>query len=325
MGNPLNLTGQIFGRLTVGDRHPVKNKQGGYRWNCKCICGNLVIVTGSLLKFGNSKSCGCILKENTIKRNIANAIHGMTDSIEYSSWGSMKDRCNTITNKDYVNYGGRGIKICEEWNNSFENFYRDMGPRPNKKHSIERINVNGNYEPSNCKWATSKEQSNNRRTNRRISYKDETLTLKQLSEKYNVPYTVLKSRMALKWSIERAITTNVENREMWNKKLHVYKGETKTLKEWAKIAGKKTSLLRDRMLAGYDIETAMIQPVKHFEYKLQLPVTYKGVTRTLAYFSKIYNIPSSLILTRIRNKWSIEKIFETPIKYINNKYFTYAI
>lgn len=122
-------------------------------------------MTARDLASGNTKSCGCLRRETTSLVGLAKKTHGMRDTPEYGVWANMKDRCYNPSSEDYKNYGGRGIKVCERWLNSFENFYEDMGEKPWSKllYSLDRINNDGNYEPSNCRWATVKQQVNNRR------------------------------------------------------------------------------------------------------------------------------------------------------------------
>jgi hypothetical protein len=128
---------------------------------------------------------------------------------EYNTWCDIKRRCNDPKRKDYERYGGRGIKVCERWN-VFENFLADMGKKPSKKHSIERMNNDGLYEPTNCKWATTKEQNNNQRSNILITFDGQTMNMKQWSEAKGIPYTTLKRRLrTLGWSVQKALTTPI--------------------------------------------------------------------------------------------------------------------
>jgi hypothetical protein len=133
-------------------------------FTCACDCGRYTDVRLYSLRQGNTKSCGCysidVQKENAIKRNTT---HNLSKTSIYKTWRSMKHRCFNSNNKYYKHYGGRGITVCERWLESFINFYNDMGPKPTPLHSIDRIDVNGNYDPSNCKWSTSSEQQKNKR------------------------------------------------------------------------------------------------------------------------------------------------------------------
>ena len=160
----LDITGQRFGRLVAlrdAGRKRNSNKRSTVVWLCRCDCGKEVITTGVLLRAGETKSCGCLKRINSGRRTHGMSSYGTTRTPEYVTWGMMRKRCNNKNDARYNDYGGRGITVCERWN-SFENFLADMGPRP-KGFSIERVNVDGNYEPSNCKWIPWRDQSKNRR------------------------------------------------------------------------------------------------------------------------------------------------------------------
>ncbi len=161
-----DLTGLRFGRLTI-----IKYIQDIKKWYGKCDCGGYKLANSSHLREGRIISCGCAKKENCgvhlFKHGDAS---GGRKTSEYKTWKGMKERCRYVKHIAYENYGGRGIKVCERWINSFENFLSDMGRRPTPKHTLDRIDNDGNYEPSNCKWSTRSEQRLNQRP-RRLSKK----------------------------------------------------------------------------------------------------------------------------------------------------------
>ncbi len=199
-----NLVGKKFGRLTVL-RFVDKNQWGNYRWLCRCGCGKEKIILGYNLIRGSTKSCGCLhTKHGNAKNN--------DKTKTYRSWQNMIQRCINPEHKYYKHYGGRGIKVCKRWL-KFPNFLKDMDEHPGKGYSIDRINNNGNYCKSNCRWATRKEQARNKRNNHLETYNGKTQCLIEWSEEYNINYKTLCSRIfKYGWSIKKALTTPVRKK-----------------------------------------------------------------------------------------------------------------
>ena len=198
----IDLAGQRFGRLVVINRAE-NSKTGKAKWNCFCDCSAKTVVFSDALTSGHTNSCGCIRIEKTIKRNTK---HGLSKDIAYSCWKGINKRCYNKNDKSYVRYGGRGIAVCKEWRSSFVNFVNDM-PNYKKGLTIERIDNYGNYCKDNCKWATNKEQANNKRNNRVISFEGKTQTLAQWSEETGLDHKTISGRLdKYHWTIEKSLT-----------------------------------------------------------------------------------------------------------------------
>lgn len=196
-----DLVGQRFGRLLVLSRSETTDRGRAY-WHCICDCGATRDISADNLKRGMSTSCGC-------KRGDSLSIHGGTRKgqrrPEYSVWAGMIERCTNPRRDHWYLYGGRGITVCRRWE-SFANFLADMGPRPSTQHSIERRDTDGNYEPSNCCWATASEQQNNTKRNRIFDICGERLTLVQAIRKYSTDrYGTVHARLTLGWDIYKAL------------------------------------------------------------------------------------------------------------------------
>ena len=204
-----DLTGKKFGRLTVMSR--AKNCKNYAMWNCRCDCGNEIAVRTSSLKSGHTKSCGCYHRDVVSK---ANTTHGHSNSRLYRIYQHMIRRCSDEKENGYENYGGRGISVCKTWREDFEQFYSwAMNNGYEDSLSIDRIDVNGDYEPSNCRWATSKEQANNQRSNRILNYNGKDYTMSELADKFQISYNVLDSRIYRGWDIKTAVETPVSRSE----------------------------------------------------------------------------------------------------------------
>lgn len=208
MGRPLPqlAPGDTFGRWTViGPSNAQATSNDKYvRVVCSCGTEKDVLVGG--LRSGRSNSCGCLNREAVHARS---ATHGLSQSPIYDVWNSMLGRCHRKGDSNFKNYGARGIKVCERWH-TFENFLADMGDRPTEKHSIERSNNDGDYEPGNCRWATRKEQSRNTRRTRLFSFQGRSLTTAEWAAEVGIKEATLSSRLRLYgWSVEKALTTSV--------------------------------------------------------------------------------------------------------------------
>jgi hypothetical protein len=205
VGRFINLKNEKLGRLSVVEVVS-RNTKGEYIWKCHCDCGNYVNILGGDLRRGHTTSCGCYRKERQIE---ANTHHGKSSTRLFLIWESMRKRTTNKNDVSYKNYGGRGITVCPEWQKfmPFYNWAMTHGYEDNL--TIDRKNVNGNYEPSNCQWATVKQQSNNRRNNIIITFNGETHNLKQWSEILKVSYKALFHRIKRGWSIEKALSTPV--------------------------------------------------------------------------------------------------------------------
>lgn len=200
MGKPLNnLEGFIFGSLTV--LRLGQSKGNGAVWVCQCKCGTQKEIRSSDMVQGKISSCGCEHRER-ISRAVTT--HGMTNTRTHKLWQAMKMRCNLISQ----NYSCRGITYCDRWE-SFENFYLDMGEVPEGM-SLDRIDVNGNYEPSNCRWATQEQQSNNKRSSVFIEWNGKKQTITQWAKEFGMNPDKLRARRRYGWSIERMMTEGNE-------------------------------------------------------------------------------------------------------------------
>lgn len=201
-GKPFRLQGQRFGLLTVlrratgNERPPGKNKPS--RWICRCDCGVERGFRGTYLLDGRSKICG----QNGHRTQLLSALH----QPEYSSWSGMRRRCLNPKSPRYKHYGARGIMVCDRWRGSFDNFFIDMGERPTTKHSLERIDNNGNYEPGNCRWATDKEQRRNTQRTVFVEFDGHRISLADYCEITGIKRNTIKSRLDRGWTLQEAVT-----------------------------------------------------------------------------------------------------------------------
>ena len=197
-----DLTGKVFGKLTVLSREP------GRRVHCKCECGKLRTVDVGNLRMGRTTSCN-------YHREHVNFVHGHNarqgPTPEYRTWQNMLKRCYKPTAKRYERYGGRGITVCERWK-TFENFLADMGIKPSPEYSLDRINNDGNYELSNCRWASRQQQSRNKSTSRMLEFNSKTMCVADWADEVGIKRSIINDRLRRGWSVEQALTTPVGGR-----------------------------------------------------------------------------------------------------------------
>lgn len=212
MGKFIDLTGKKFGRLTVIKRGP--NKGTSVYWFCQCDCGAKRIIRGDALKQGKTKSCGCLQKDVARKIRLNSRICKKEHYRLRYIYDLMKSRCYYVRNIRYNNYGGRGITVCDEWKNDFKVFYNWAITNGYKENlTIDRIDNNGNYEPSNCRWVDMKTQQNNKSNNYLVTYNNETHTVAEWSKITGLKESTLHMRLKnYKWTVEMALTTPVRNR-----------------------------------------------------------------------------------------------------------------
>ena len=203
-GRQSNLTGRSFGRLTAIEDLGVIEGYRAYR--CSCSCGEETIVAAyRLLHEKGPRSCGCLQREAVTK-------HGMEGTRVYNIWQMMKGRCYDVNDQCYDAYGGRGITVCDSWKNDFAAFYADMGDPPSDQHSIDRRDNNGNYEPENCRWATPREQANNRRSNIMLTLDRTTRTAEEWSAIVGINAATIRQRKKRGWSDKDILTIAADTR-----------------------------------------------------------------------------------------------------------------
>lgn len=208
-GKPANprvqdLTGCIFGRLAV-IAYAGTTASGQSRWLCRCHEGNESVIAGHHLKSGKISSCGCLRDELARDRQLR---HGMSKTKTHRAWLRMIERCENPSNIEYPRYGGRGIRVCDRWRNSFEAFLADVGERPSPRHSLDRYpNNDGNYDPANCRWATPTEQARNRRSNRLLTCFGHTATIAEWAEISGINAQTITWRLGHEWPAETAVST----------------------------------------------------------------------------------------------------------------------
>ena len=227
--------------------------------------------------------------------------HGLSKTPEYNAWSHMKNRCFNPNHKQYSYYGGRGITVCDRWLN-LDNFLADMGTKPSFKHSLDRIDNDGDYSPKNCRWATRAEQQNNLRSNRLITIDDVTLTITQWEKKMGYGKNVIFMRLNLGWSDYDAVMTPVQI------KLITIDYKTYTIPQWTEKMGYGESVIRNRLKYGWSEYDAVMTPV---ETDKLITIDYK--TYTIAQWTKAMGYKQTVIHTRLKLGWSEFDAVMTPV------------
>lgn len=255
----LDITGMKVGMLTAVKKAGYGVDKDGKRyalWLCKCDCGGEKIVKQHNLIGGYTQSCGCLRKRNYDKM----IYHGKSKTRIYRIHNGMKERCYNPKDQHYPDYGARGITVCDQWLgiDGFINFFVwSMENGYDKKLTIDRIDVNGNYEPSNCRWATPEQQVYNRRCTKRYEVNGEILFMKQIVQKYHISEATLRKRIAKGMSMQEAVDYNPPK----SKYSITYNGETKDVIEWSKITGISKNVLIYRIIKNFP-EKDMFKPVR---------------------------------------------------------------
>ena len=200
------MIGERFGKLLVTGSAKKAPIGGNIRYTCLCDCGQETIVTASHLRIGKTKSCGCLRTASALRASEAASTHGMKNTAEYSTWNSMLDRCRNPNSQHRKDYGGRGIAVCERWY-KFENFYADMGARPPGMTLDRYPDVNGDYEPGNCRWATNTQQQRNKRNTIYLEHAGVTQSLCDWEDSLGIPKNVFRDRLRRGWSLDKVFDT----------------------------------------------------------------------------------------------------------------------
>jgi hypothetical protein len=203
-GRQVIQLGERYGRLTILEQ-VANDPSGGRQWRCRCDCGAIRIVRTGNLRNGHTQSCGCASAEHSAARHLkhGHARHWRV-SVEFTAWAAMLDRCRNTNAPAFKDYGGRGIQVDPAWQESFAAFLAHIGPRPSTKHSLDRIDNNGNYEPGNVRWALKRTQNRNQRSNRQITYNGRTQSLAAWTDELGLRYRAVYQRLHRGATVEHA-------------------------------------------------------------------------------------------------------------------------
>ncbi len=245
----IDMTGKRYASLTALSMSG-KEASGDMKWIFRCDCGKEFEANGYYARSGKIINCPTCASERT---RLSNLKHGLSESQEFKIWTGMLTRCYNKNSKSYATYGGNGIEVCDRWKKSFENFLSDMGKRPSKQHSIDRINNEGNYTPENCRWATQKEQANNKSNNVKITIDGVTKTLSDWSREFSVNVQASSFRRA----------QGLTGRKIFESRFKkiIFNGVSDTISGWSKRTGIKPTTIHMRIHKGWTIEKALTKGV----------------------------------------------------------------
>jgi hypothetical protein len=297
------IEGQEFGNLIVVDYYG-KSPHGKSMWNFKCkLCNSVTPKIVNNVICGQPDSCGCKQYDNCA------TTHGMTGTKVYRTWLGIRNRCNNSNDESYKDYGARGIKVCERWNN-FENFYIDMGEPIDEKLTIERKDNNGDYCPENCVWTTRKRQNNNKRNNTFITYNNKTQTLSDWADELGIESRTLWYRYQNFNNLDDVFNPKVIYHPI---RLIKYNGKEQSVSAWAKEIGVSKPVILRRLNNGATPEEALA-PLDKEIYSEQM-ITYNGKTQNVADWAKELNMRYSTIYRRLKQGKTPEEIFKPTERY----------
>ncbi len=280
-----------------------RSKDLRLQWNVRCDCGTTRIVRGSSLSSGNTSSCGCLKREQATK-NLPPKTHGHTGSSEYSTWRTMIARCSNAKATGFARYGGSGIRVCQRWQHSFEEFLKDMGPRPEGM-TLERKDNTKGYSPDNCIWATWFVQANNRRGNVRITHDGRTLSAAEWAQKFGINEYTIRSRLRNGWTTKDALTKHVVDNS-----LIIYEGRALSMNKWAQEVGIPIGTLRRRVELGWTTKDALMRKIE--KVRIAAGITYEGRTLSRDEWAQELGMSRSTIYARLAAGWTIKDTLTKP-------------
>ena len=301
MAKRIELVGMKIGKLLVLERvGSDKYRRALYR--CQCDCGAIVIKTGSSLRRGY-ESCGCAIVE---KAKELHTKHGMTNTRLFRIWGGMRQRCYNKNSKDYHNYGERGITLCKEWEEDFMNFYNWAIVNGYQDDlSVDRIDVNGNYEPNNCRWTTPKQQANNTRVNAYYTYNGKTQSMSMWADELGIEYRVVRDRHIR----YKNLTFEELFAPPFEEKTITYNGKTLTFMGWGKELGIPHQTIYNRYYRNPDASPEELLGTR--DKRCKNNIIYNGKSQSMAAWSRELGISLSAIKNRRRAHpdWTPEQLF----------------